>query len=548
MTISTTSSSGINYTEACPFESKIVSARYLTNTTTKCAQVVSDAFNANKMADDVVKNEILIKAVNEFQSAFPLDIEEGKVDDNDLCSKNGKRVIELTLSLPDDSSLEYKPGDSIGLIASNTPAATQFVLNMLNTKHGVLPTMKISVDSGEPMSVKQVINDRLDLCSTIKSKRILACLAQLATDKHEALALRLLASKEPKGEDMFRKYIDEQRRNVVDILQEFPSCQCVTLSDLLAVIPSITPRYYSICSSPLEKEESGALTLNIVFSVVDFMTSAILADVRKRRVGGLVTSHLETVCAPLLCQSHSKEDRSPMFNPHVRIFPKPSSDFHLPSQLTKPLILIGPGTGIAPFMGFLEHRKAEISALDASLAAKVATEGTWRGNYTFDKNDLSVSTQDASGLSVGNDYRSNQQVGEVDVYFGCRHSDHDWLFKNEMECLEKEGVITKLNVSFSREGGGTKKVYVQDKMKSNADRLAHLVMDDDAVVFICGDGNKMAKDVKNTLVDIIAERMSKTSSDELNTVHLEAKQYIERFFNSKYPIQIFCPTSSVQGI
>jgi len=528
MTISSASSSGINYTIACPFDSQIVGARYLTNTEVKCAKAVSDTYNSRHLHSNIDIDDILITAAKDFQLAFPLDMEEGKVDDDELYSRNGKRVIAMTLSLPEDSSLEYSPGDSIGLVASNTPEATKCVLNMLNMNHGITPAMQISVDSDEATSVEQIIKHRLDLCSPIKNKRILAQLSCFATNRHEETALRFLSSKEPLAEEIFHKYIEEQCRSVIDILQEFPSCQCVTLNGLLAVIPSITPRYYSICSSPLEMSDDGKPTLNVVFSVVDYIIPAILPHMKKRRIGGLVTSHLERICAPLLCKTSSEDDGISLFTPRVQIFPKPSSDFHLPAQLTRPLILIGPGTGIAPFMGFLAHRKAEISALDATQAAKVASEGTWRGNYTIDKNDLSVTTGDASGLSLGNDFRSSQKIGEVDVYFGCRHSDHDWLFRNEMESFEKEGIITNLNVSFSREGGNVKKAYVQDKMKSNADRVARMIIDDNAIIFICGDGNKMAKDVQQTLIDIIAQYKTKTSSDDSATIHLEAKQYFEQ--------------------
>ena len=110
---------------------------------------------------------------------------------------------------------------------------------------------------------------------------------------------------------------------------------------------------------------------------------------------------------------------------------------------------------------YLAHRKVQISALDGTLAAKVAGEDIWRGDYTFDKNDLSISTGDASGLSIGNDYRSDQSICDAHVYFGCCHSDHGCLFKPEMESLEKEGIISQLNVLFSRDTSG-QKVYIQD--------------------------------------------------------------------------------------
>jgi len=527
MTISTTSSGcRIHYSLNHPFQSKIVRARYLTHTSTKGAQLASDAWTSDEPHDALTKDNKLIRAMDHFRSTFPLETEGGEDEDKLQFSKNGKRVIEMTLSLPDDFTLEYKPGDSIGLVVSNSPKATRFVLGMLKEKHGILPTQMISIDSSKPITVEEAIRNSVDLCSPIKNKRILAQLSLFASDKDEEAALCLLASKNPLGERVFRTYIDEQCINVIDILNDFPSCQSINLNGLLTILPPIPPRYYSICSSPLVRKEDQAPTLSVVFSVVDYMTSSALPGLRKRRIGGLATCYLEAICAPFLYESDGKHTGSSFFIPNLNIFPKPTSEFHLPATITKPLILIGPGTGIAPFMGFLAHRKAQIIALDATQAAKVASEGTWRGNYIIDENDLSVSMGDASGLSLGADYRNNQKVGDVDVYFGCRYKDHDWLFRNEMNTFEKEGVISRLNISFSREGSETKAIYVQDEMKNNSKHLTQMIMINDATIYICGDGNAMARDVQSALVSILAKEEFEASFDEANAT-LKAKEYLK---------------------
>merc|ERR1719223_155015 len=124
---------------------------------------------------------------------------------------------------------------------------------------------------------------------------------------------------------------------------------------------------------------------------------------------------MEAICSPFLCNDKQAQvDTSSFCIPRVKIFPKPTDEFLLPPTLEKPLIFIGPGTGIAPFKGFLDHRKAQITAIDASRIAKDVSEGTWRGVYEVDQKE--------SSSSPLNSMKKNN-IGEVDVYFGCRYSD-----------------------------------------------------------------------------------------------------------------------------
>jgi sulfite reductase alpha subunit-like flavoprotein len=202
--------------------------------------------------------------------------------------------------------------------------------------------------------------------------------------------------------------------------------------------------------------------------------------------------------------------------PTLRIFPKPTADFRMPSTTTTPLILIGPGTGIAPFMGFLHHRKALLHSNNDSTeaAAQTVVEGTWRGGFELQENELSVSKQDQSGLNVGADYRltqfSSENHGSVDVFFGCRYADHDWLYKDEMKALAAEGIVSQLYTAFSRDapsGNSSPKKYVQDIMlvdEACGQRLVDLIVDQDAAVYVCGDGNAMAKDVQAAIVELLS--------------------------------------------
>lgn len=519
MTISSGSSSGLHYTIAQPYESSIVGATYLTKTDTIGAKQASGALSIRDNQGDQSADEQISRAMKSIEGAFPL---AGEMN-SDVYGRNGKRVIQMRLSLPDDFTLEYQPGDSIGMMISNTPQATKFVVDMLEKKHGIKPNQMVSVDEKQAISVTSAIRDEIDLCSPIKNKRLLYSLSEFATDKEEQASLRLLASKEAVGQDLFKRLIEGQRYNVVDILREFPSCQSIDLSGLLAIVPSIPPRYYSISSSPLTKRTGESPSLAVSFSVVDYMTSPLQQGNVGRRIGGIATRYLEAICSPFL--SGDKVDQSSFTTPSVKIFPKPTSDFFLPRNIEKPIILIGPGTGIAPFMGFLAHRKEQIKAADTSQAAKIASEGTWRGGYDIEEEDLSITKRDASGLTVS----AEKKAGEIDVYFGCRYSNHDWLYKDEMKSLEKEKVISSLNVAFSRDGA--KKVYVQDKIKENGKRLADMVLVKGAAIYVCGDGNAMAKDVQGALIDVlVTEKFSLDKSND--SARTEAKEYLEEMKKS----------------
>eukprot|EP00978_Attheya_sp_CCMP212_P018204 scaffold49502_cov53-Attheya_sp.AAC.5 len=513
-----TSSSGFHYTNNHPFETEILEARYLSNTSNAGTELAADV-----MSQSTDEDERIIRAMECYANEFPLTQENGSTDPMEL-EHNGRRVIEMTLSLPDDFTLEYQPGDSLGVVVPNTPHASQFVLNMLRDRHGIKPTQLLSVDANHPITVSHAIRNMVDLCSPIKNKRIIHSLSQFATDPMEEIALRLLASKVPEGESLFCQYIDEQRMTFVDLLRDFPSCQSIGLNGLLGMLPSIPVRYYSVSSSPMtRKQNKEEPSLTVAFSVVDYMTSPFLKTKRQRRIGGIATRYLEALCSSFLCGRKMTKGARPI----LHIFPKPANDFHLPSNISTPLIMIGPGTGVAPFMGFLAHRKAQVAPIETTDAATITSEGTWRGGYELEAGDLSVNKQDASGLSIGADFRGTQHLGNIALFYGCRYSDHDWLYRDEMKALKEEGILSTLSTAFSRDGPD--RTYVQDKLRLEADCVIRMIMDENATVYVCGDGNKMAKDVQETIVDLISTRLSDDatpgSSDQTK---VKAKAYLEQ--------------------
>jgi Sulfite reductase, alpha subunit (flavoprotein) len=505
VTISSCTSSNLHYTMNEPFESTILGARYLTNTSVEGAKFAAEILeNAYTLQDGTFDSRYSL-AKKKIQEYFNLKSEDG--------SKHGKRVIEMKLSLPDDFSLDFQPGDSIGMVVSNTDEAVTFVLDMLEKEHGLPSTQQIILDNKRPVTVAYATSNLIDLCSPIKNKRILLSLSQFATDDLEAETLKLLSSKDPVGQDLFKKYVDEQRLSMVDILKVFPSCQKIPVEGLFSILPSLAPRYYSISSSPLNQEKNLPPYLTITYSVVDYVSPVLKLNdgtPLQRRVSGLTTSHLEVLCAPHLS---GRSDNLASFSvDRVKLFPKPAADFRLPPVLSDPMLLIGPGTGVAPFIGFLRHREAQLMSTDSTKLAKVVSEGTWRGGFEFEKEDLPVTNVDAKGLVMGADYRQDQRIGDIALYFGCRFQDHDWLYKSEMEEFRAKGILSHLGVAFSRDSMHPK-YYVQDKLRNDAHLISKMITEQNAYVYICGDGNAMAKDVQNALVDILAQHLFGENAD-----------------------------------
>jgi sulfite reductase alpha subunit-like flavoprotein len=467
LTVSSTST--LKFTHTKPFESTIVSARYLTKTGTEAAMKAAAILKSDSSR--------LQEAKQCYDQCFPLEID----------SRNGKRVVEMTLSLPDDFTLDYQPGDSLGISVPNPSNAVQFILDLLQRNQGVNPDQLILLENSSPMTLRYAFENMIDISSPIlKNKRMLYTLSQYATDPQDELTLRYLAAKD--NFEIFDTFIAQQRLTIIDLLQNFPSTQTITLEGLIGMLPALPPRYYSVSSSPLQ----DPLTLTIAFSVVDYMTPCLFE--KSRRISGIATSFMEVLASDFL----SGDTTGNFPSQYLKIFPKPSSDFHLPVQKEIPLILIGPGTGIAPFVGFLQHRQAQMDG--QRKLAKQVVEGTWRGEYEVEENELPPDTS----ISRANSH------GRIQVFFGCRHEDHDFIYQSELQNYVSTGLVANLYTAFSRDGQNDKPRYVQDCMANS--NLVNAVLDDKAIIYICGDGIAMAKDVQSKITELLGQRLGEENA------------------------------------
>lgn len=230
----------------------------------------------------------------------------------------------------------------------------------------------------------------------------------------------------PSNSEDYIMFISSNGRRLLDLLQTFPSCK-VPIGKLLENLPPLQPRAYSISSSPLITGE-----IHATFSVEYF------DDSDGRKIKGVCTEWLEESLTPLLNGGESDFD--------IRFYFRKPNFFRLNPDITSPIIMIGPGTGVAPFVGFLQHLSLQGKALE-----------TW-------------------------------------LFYGCRYQNKDYLYRSDLERYLKESCLKKLSVAFSRDQDI--KVYVQDLIKNETGQIYKKIVEENASVYVCGDLKDMMKDVR----------------------------------------------------
>jgi sulfite reductase (NADPH) flavoprotein alpha-component len=315
------------------------------------------------------------------------------------------------------SGLTYEPGDSLSLATPNDPALVAHILRVL----GVSGDEVVTLPDGDT-TVANALATRLDIARPLD--RTIDALAMAATDSKDAKTLRRLSD----GEDG----VEPENADLLDLLAAFPSAR-PPVSDLLRSLPALKPRLYSIASSL--RATPGQVHLCV----------GVVRDTRRGRVrNGVASAFLA--------------DRA-LDHGEIQGFIQ-TSHFRLPTDGKTPVIMIGPGTGIAPFRAFLQERAA------LGLRGK-----SW-------------------------------------LFFGDRRRATDLLFAEELEGWLADGTLAKLDLAFSRDQ--KEKVYVQDRMRAQAGDLWRWLQEG-AHFYVCGDASRMAKDVDTALRNIA---MSEGRMDE----------------------------------
>jgi len=321
----------------------------------------------------------------------------------DLVSLNSSRSLKQTfhveLSLA-GSGLTYQPGDAIGIAPENDPAVVEAVLEAAGL-------------AGDT-ALHATLAARHDV-STL-SAHLVRGLAELTKDPTIA---DLAGDAEQLAEFL-------PGRHVVDLLTAFPNR--LTAAQLTGLLRPLPARLYSVASSQAMVGEEAHL-----------LVSAVRYQTHGRDRAGVASTHIA--------------DRR-RAGDHLGIHVKANPHFRLPADPATPVIMVGPGTGVAPFRAFMQER-------------------------------------DAAGLS-----------GKSWLFFGDQRYTHDFLYQLEWQDMLERGVLGRLDVAFSRDQDA--KSYVQHRMWDNR-RDLHAWLEDGARVYVCGDQVRMARDVHTTLRDIIAD-------------------------------------------
>ncbi|MDP2636313.1 MULTISPECIES: assimilatory sulfite reductase (NADPH) flavoprotein subunit [unclassified Pseudoalteromonas] len=321
------------------------------------------------------------------------------------------RHVEISL---EGSDITYTPGDSLGVYFLNDEALVDEVLELTQ----IDAASKVQLGD-EELSIRDALIEKLELTQSYPG-----FVEKYAVATGTPELLKLVEDKAA-----MREYIEP--RQIFDVIRQNPAkIEPQTLVDCLRKLQA---RLYSIASSQAEVEDEVHLTIGLV--EFDAFGSEHLGG-----CSGYLARRAEEGCK-------------------VKVFSEHNDNFRLPSNDDTPVIMVGPGTGIAPFRAFLQERDS----------------------------------REASGKNW--------------LFFGNPHFTQDFLYQVEIQGYLKSGLLSKVDVAFSRDQAD--KVYVQDKLRQNSkDVFAWL--EAGAHIYICGDANRMAKDVHNALVDIISENTGKS--------------------------------------
>ncbi len=344
------------------------------------------------------------------------------------------RHFELSLQ---DSGLDYLPGDSLGVLPTNCEEVVGDLLTTVGLSGE--ETVEIGVES---LVLKDALMNRL--ACTVLSKIQIKKFNEIAQSEKLADLLQI-ANKQDLVDYMWG-------RELIDLFLEFPQAE-ISAQDFVGLLRPMPPRLYSIASSLSAHAEEVHLTVAVV---------RYEGHERKRK--GVCSSYLaERIGSTIPCYLH------------------PNKNFKLPDDPSTPIIMVGPGTGIAPFRAFIEERQAT-----------GATGKNW-------------------------------------LFFGDRSQKTDYLYSDEWESYQKIGILHELDLAWSRDQA--EKVYVQHKMLEKKAELWNWLQDG-AVFYVCGDASRMAKDVDQALRTIAQEQGS--MSEEEAGVWIKGLQKERRYLKDVY--------------
>ncbi|PEB23422.1 NADPH--cytochrome reductase [Bacillus toyonensis] len=367
-----------------------------------------------------------VATLTKVHSTFTAQVDKNK-ELQQPCS--GRSTRHLEISLP--SNVTYKEGDHLGVIPINYPELVNRVLTrfQLNGSHFIRLTSDnkklVHLPLGRTVSINELLQF-VELQEPVTRHQLRAMAAKTVCPPHK-IELEALLEKH-----VYKEQVLSRRLTMLELLERYPACE-MEFSNFIELLPALRPRYYSISSSPRVNDQKLSITVGVVED------NAWSGNGKYRGIASTYLAQLKEGDSITCFISNSQ------------------SGFELPKNPKTPIIMVGPGTGIAPFRGFLQARKS---------------------------------------MKI-----NGESLGEAHLYFGCRSPQEDYLYQEELEQTQKEGIVA-LHTAFSRMKDQPK-IYVQHLIKQDAEKVINL-LNQGAHLYICGDGRKMAPDLENTLIKCYA--------------------------------------------
>ena len=359
---------------------------------------------------------------------------------------SGKLVVNRRLSAPDSPKdtrhfeidltgwgLNYEVGDSMAVYASNDPTLVDEIIAALSAT-GDEP---VPGNKGQPRSFREAL--LRDYSITYVTPKFLKAIV-----KRASAAPFLQELLEPERKYDLESYL--WGMELIDFLIEHPSVG-FTPAEFVGLLAKLQPRLYSVASS-----------LKMYPNSVHFIIDVIRYETHGRQRKGVASTFLA-----------ERAENAP-----VPVFPTVAKHFHLPEDPNAALIMVGPGTGVAPFRAFLQERKA------------IGVRGkSW-------------------------------------LFFGAQREKSDYYYRDEFATFQKEGYLARIETAFSRDQA--EKIYVQHRMRENAAEIWKW-LEEGAYFFVCGDARRMAKDVDAILRKLVQEQGGKSADG--------ANEYVEKLKSEK---------------
>lgn len=410
------------------------------------------------------------------------------VESHELFADTGDRnCIHMELDLSNCPDLKYKTGDHLGVWPINPTSEVERLVKALGvsetraTPCHIKSLDETTVKVPTPTTIDALFEHYLEICAPVSREHVGSLAAFAPTESAKTLLSQLGQNKEAYAQHVLKNHVTLSRL-LEAACGEPGAWKDLPLSFVVEMLPAMQPRYYSISSSAVIQARKAAIT-----AVVADTTISATGD----RIPGLATNYLLAQKEAAKQQPHPRGmtysmsiQHQPLESGHLHAHVRKST-FKLPVMASTPVLMVGAGTGVAPFRAFVQERSR------------------------------------LKGMG--------REVGKTKLFFGCRNPEQDYIYQDEFaEAGERLGENFSMTTAFSRPSNGEQKRYVQDRVNEEAAEVCDLLVEGNAYFYICGSA-AMAREVSDTVARIVMQRQgwSETQMKEFADRQKRQKRWLQ---------------------